>query len=199
MGKYVKKNFQEIFPNSILSAKVGFMSPEPNAIQNPTYHQVCSGITGHIEVCDIELKHPEKHFEELVRFFFQFHDPTTKNRQGNDAGTQYASYIFCSDEEQMIIAKRVISELQSAINHKLVTSYNNNKVTTCVAKRNAFYEAHEEHQEYLMKNPYGYCNHRMRFKTWPDHTSSKASLKIDDKISLMSKVKSLSRKFLPSN
>ena len=154
--KYVKKNFQEMFPNSIMNAKVGFMSPDPNAMKNPTYRQVCSGSTGHVEVLDVELNDPEKHFEELVKFFFQFHDPTTKNRQGNDTGTQYASCIFCSDEKQMNIAKKVINELQQHIDSGNVTSYSNLKVETYVAKTNTFYEAHEEHQEYLMKHPSGY-------------------------------------------
>merc|ERR1711862_775879 len=147
--KYVKKDFQKMFPNSILSANVGFMSPDPNAIKNPTYRQVCSGSTGHVEVLNVELNDPEKHFEELVKFFFQFHDPTTKNRQGNDVGTQYASCIFCSDEEQTRLANKVIAELQGHIDAGRIKSYANKKVETYVTKTNTFYEAHEEHQEYL--------------------------------------------------
>ena len=154
--KYVKKDFQEMFPNSILSAKVGFMSPDPNAMKNPTYRQVCSGSTGHVEVLNVELNDPEKHFEKLVRFFFQFHDPTTKNRQGNDVGTQYASCIFCSDEKQTNIAKKVINELQGHIDSGRIKSYAKKKVETYIANTTAFYEAHEDHQEYLMKNPNGY-------------------------------------------
>jgi len=168
--KYVKKNFQEMFPNSILSAKVGFMSPDPNAMKNPTYRQVCSGSTGHVEVLNVELRDPEKHFEELIKFFFQFHDPTTKNRQGNDAGTQYASCIFCSDDKQIKIAKKVIDELQEHVDARRVTSYCNGKIETYVANTTTFYEAHEEHQEYLMKHPNGYCNHRVRFRSWPKMT-----------------------------
>ena len=155
--KYVKKNFQEMFPNSILSAKVGFMSPDPNAMTNPSYRQVCSGSTGHVEVLNVELSDPEKHFKELIKFFFQFHDPTTKNRQGNDAGTQYASCIFCSDDEQTRIANKVIADLQSHIDAGRVTSsYAKKKVETFVTNATTFYEAQEEHQEYLMKNPNGY-------------------------------------------
>jgi peptide-methionine (S)-S-oxide reductase len=67
-----------------------------------------------VEVLNVELNEPvEKHFTELVKFFFMFHDPTTKNRQGNDVGTQYGSAIFCSDEQQKDIANKVKSELQS--------------------------------------------------------------------------------------
>jgi len=154
--KYIKKNFQQLFPNSIQKAKVGFMSPFPNAIKNRTYQQVCSGSTSHVEVLNVKLANPEKHFEMLIRFFFQFHDPTTKNRQGNDRGSQYASCIFCSDKKQMNIAKKVITELQGHIDAGYITSYGKKKVTTYVTETNTFYEAHEEHQEYLMKHPTGY-------------------------------------------
>lgn len=164
--KYVVVDFQKKFPNSIKDAKVGFMNPDPNGIKNPTYRQVCSGSTGHVEVLSVELNDPDKHFEELIRFFFMFHDPTTLNRQGNDKGTQYASYVFCGDEEQMKIANKVKEELQSAVDAKKV-KYESSKVTTVIAPMTTFYPAHEEHQEYLMKNPNGYCNHRFRFKEWP--------------------------------
>eukprot|EP00590_Aulacoseira_subarctica_P003216 CAMPEP_0172423614 /NCGR_PEP_ID=MMETSP1064-20121228/17611_1 /TAXON_ID=202472 /ORGANISM="Aulacoseira subarctica , Strain CCAP 1002/5" /LENGTH=218 /DNA_ID=CAMNT_0013165073 /DNA_START=138 /DNA_END=794 /DNA_ORIENTATION=+ len=171
--KYVVKDFQKIFPNSIKTAKVGFMAPEPQkAITNPTYRQVCSGTSGHIEVLDVELNQPEIYFEELIKFFFQFHDPTTKNQQGNDRGYQYASCVFTSDSEQSRITKKVIQDLQVLIDKKLITAYSNKKVETFVADYNTFYEAQEDHQEYLMKNPNGYCNHRIRFKEWPSITAS---------------------------
>lgn len=142
------------------------MNPDPNGMENPTYRQVCSGSTGHVEVLEVELANPDKDFQELIKFFFMFHDPTTLNQQGNDVGTQYASYIFCGDEEQMKIAEKVKSELQAAIDAKKV-NYVGNKVETAIAPMTTFYPAHEEHQEYLMKNPNGYCNHRFRFKEWP--------------------------------
>lgn len=163
----MKKDFQLRFPNSIKSAKVGFMNPDPNGMASPSYQQVCSGSTGHVEVLDVELNEPEKHFEELVKFFFQFHDPTTKNRQGNDVGTQYASLIFTGDSEQAKICKKVIGELQTAVSSGKVTAYHGDKVETIVTPYTTFYEAHEEHQEYLMKNPNGYCNHYIRIKEWP--------------------------------
>jgi peptide-methionine (S)-S-oxide reductase len=119
-----------------------------------------------VEVLLVELNDPDKHFEDLIRFFFMFHDPTTMNRQGNDAGTQYASYIFCGDEEQMKVANKVKEELQSAVDARKV-KYESSKVMTAIAPMTKFYPAHEEHQEYLMKNPNGYCNHRFRFKEWP--------------------------------
>ena len=135
---------------------------------NPSYRQVCSGITGHIEVLNIELNEPTPElFEELIRFFFMFHDPTTLNRQGNDVGKQYGSVIFTNCDFQASIAKRVIAELQGHIDNKSVKQYSDKKVVTLVADANEFYEAHAEHQDYLNKNPSGYCNHFFRFKKWP--------------------------------
>lgn len=164
--KYVVMDFQKKFPNSIQDAKVGFMNPDPNGMENPTYRQVCSGSTGHVEVLEVTLNDPAQHFEELVRFFFMFHDPTTLNRQGNDRGTQYASYIFCGDDEQLKIAERVKQELQRAVDAGKV-KYESSKISTAIGQMTKFYPAHEEHQEYLMKNPNGYCNHRFRFREWP--------------------------------
>mmetsp|Transcript_14645 Transcript_14645/g.21598 ORF Transcript_14645/g.21598 Transcript_14645/m.21598 type:complete len:186 (+) Transcript_14645:83-640(+) len=164
--KYVVKDFQQRFPNSIASASVGFMSPDQNAVANPSYEYVCTGSTGHVEVLRIEFNDPEKYFEELIKFFFMFHDPTTKNRQGNDVGTQYASWIFVGDDEQSRISSRVKDELQQMIDSKKV-SYFGNTITTEISPMNEFYPAHEEHQEYLMKNPNGYCNHQYHFSEWP--------------------------------
>lgn len=166
--KYVRTNFQTKFPGAIKSCSVGFMGPqeaEPK-YRNPTYQQVCSGVSGHIEVLYIELNEPEKHFEELIRFFFQFHDPTTKNRQGNDRGFQYASWIFYGDEAQLAIATKVREELQAAINHRAVVCYENKEISTKITLLTNFTKAHEKHQEYLTKSPHGYCNHRIRLKEW---------------------------------
>jgi Peptide methionine sulfoxide reductase len=71
--KYIVIDFQKRFPNSIHKASVGFMSPNPNAVKNPSYRQVCSGTTSHVEVLHIELNDPDTHFEELIKFFFMFH------------------------------------------------------------------------------------------------------------------------------
>ena len=168
--KYVMKDFQAKFPGSIADAKVGFMSPDPdNAMKNPNYRQVCSGSSGHVEVLNVELNNPTPElFEELIRFFFMFHDPTTKNRQGNDVGTQYASMIFCSDAQQTKIANKVKDELQQALTDKKITSYAKSTISTGIFDYAEFFPAHEEHQEYLFKNPNGYCNHRFRFKEWPE-------------------------------
>lgn len=167
--KYIVKDFQKKFPGSIAEAKVGFMSPDKNAMKNPSYRQVCSGSTGHVEVLNIELNEPTPElFEELIKFFFTFHDPTTLNRQGNDRGTQYASIIFCGDEKQKLIASQVKAELQEAIDKKKIREYAEKTVKTgIIDEYTDFYPAQEEHQAYLAKNPLGYCNHRIRFRTWP--------------------------------
>mmetsp|Transcript_50171 Transcript_50171/g.74479 ORF Transcript_50171/g.74479 Transcript_50171/m.74479 type:complete len:188 (+) Transcript_50171:118-681(+) len=167
--KYVVKDFQGKFPGSIADAKVGFMNPDPGGMKNPSYRQVCSGSTGHVEVLNIELNNatPEL-FEELVKFFFMFHDPTTKDRQGNDVGTQYSSVIFCTDTEQKKIANKLMQDLQEAMNKKKVTSFSQSTIHTSVVDYTVFYPAEDEHQEYLFKNPSGYCNHRFRFREWPE-------------------------------
>uniref|UniRef100_A0A6T5V5V7 peptide-methionine (S)-S-oxide reductase n=1 Tax=Leptocylindrus aporus TaxID=1398097 RepID=A0A6T5V5V7_9STRA len=178
--KFIKKDFQKKFPKSIKSAKVGFMSPDPNALKNPNYTQVCSGVTGYVEVLYVELANPNAQiFENLVKFFFSFHDPTTLNRQGNDRGTQYASYIFTTDRVQHEIAEKVISELQDCITAGKIESYATKTLSTKLSNANKFYEAHAEHQEYLAKNPSGYCNHFFRFRKWPKGDSSEESLSSD--------------------
>lgn len=170
--KYIVKDFQQKFPNSIKEAKVGFMSPDKEgAMKNPSYRQVCSGSTGHVEVLNVELAEsattPEL-FEALIQFFFSFHDPTTLNRQGNDAGTQYASVIFCSDDRQKEIANKVKTDLQTAMDSGKIKTYQSSSVMTGIVDYTDFYPAHEEHQDYLSKNPSGYCNHRYRFRDWPE-------------------------------
>lgn len=166
--KYIKKDFQEKFPNSIKRATVGFMSPEAQPrFRRPSYKDVCTGRTGHVEVLFVKLNDPAANFEELIRFFFMFHDPTTKNRQGNDRGTQYASWIFCADAAQTAIAKRMRDELQGSLDKGNVRAYANKTVTTAIGPLREFTKAEEHHQRYLEKHPQGYCNHRIRFKTWP--------------------------------
>jgi peptide-methionine (S)-S-oxide reductase len=160
-------DFQKRFPGAVKKARVGFMSPlRSPRIKNPTYEQVCTGQSGHVEVLYVELNDPSKHFEELCRFFFTFHDPTLKNRQGNDAGFQYSSWIFCGDNEQFQIAQKVKRALQVAIDRKVITAYVNSGVQTQITDLSEFTEAHAAHQEYLFKNPNGYCNHRIRVTKW---------------------------------
>ena len=85
--KYYATNFQKQHPNSLLGYAVGFMSPDPNAVENPAYRAVCSGMTGHVEVLHIKFDKSKVSYEKLVKHLFTFHDPTTKEGQGNDKGT----------------------------------------------------------------------------------------------------------------
>jgi peptide-methionine (S)-S-oxide reductase len=114
-------------------------------ITNPTYREVCSGLTGHAEVTQVEFDPAEISFEDLLEVFFTTHDPTTLNRQGNDTGTQYRSVIFYHDEEQKKLAEEFIKELndQHAFNKPLVTE---------ISEFTAFYPAENYHQDYFNLN-----------------------------------------------
>eukprot|EP00616_Rhizochromulina_sp_CCMP1243_P006883 CAMPEP_0118963484 /NCGR_PEP_ID=MMETSP1173-20130426/1360_1 /TAXON_ID=1034831 /ORGANISM="Rhizochromulina marina cf, Strain CCMP1243" /LENGTH=253 /DNA_ID=CAMNT_0006911817 /DNA_START=8 /DNA_END=769 /DNA_ORIENTATION=- len=169
--KFVKKDWGGR-TGAVVRTAVGFMGPA-NAKANPSYREVCTGTTGHVEVLDLEFKATQgkgedELYEDLVRFFFQFHDPTTANRQGNDVGTQYSSVIFTHSERQKEIANKVKGELQQLVDGGKIQRYQGKSVVTAVVDASTFYPAHKEHQDYLAKNPSGYCNHFMRFKKWPE-------------------------------
>jgi len=120
-------------------------------IEQPTYHQVCSGKTGHAEVVQITFDPEIISFKELLDVFFTIHDPTTLNRQGADIGTQYRSIIFYHSQEQREIIEQTIHEL----NHKGLWS---TPIVTEVAPFKVFYPAEGYHQAYFQRNPYqGYC------------------------------------------
>ncbi|KAL3945596.1 MAG: hypothetical protein SGBAC_000336 [Bacillariaceae sp.] len=167
--KFIVKDFQKRFPKSIANAKVGFMSINPNnPLKNPSYKQVCRGNSGYIEVLNVKLNNPTPElFEALIRFFFTFHDPTTRDRQGNDWGSQYGSVIFCSDKEQVQIALKVKQQLQTLITEKKIKAFSQKEVSTGIVDYTRFIKAEAAHQNYLAKHPFGYCNHRIRFKNWP--------------------------------
>jgi len=113
---------------------------------NPNYEQVCSGGTGHAEVVRLTFDPGVVSFKEILEVFFVIHDPTTLNRQGNDAGTQYRSAIFCHSAEQKAAAEQVILNLNSA------RIYDDPIVTEVVAA-SQFYVAENYHQEYFQRNP----------------------------------------------
>jgi peptide-methionine (S)-S-oxide reductase len=118
---------------------------------NPTYEQVCGGQTGHAEVIQISFDPKVVSFRELLEVFFVIHDPTTLNRQGNDAGTQYRSAIFYHSPVQQALAQDVISKLTAA---KLW----DDPVVTEVVPAETFYVAETYHQEYYVRNPQqSYC------------------------------------------
>ena len=112
---------------------------------NPSYNAVCGGRTGHAEVVRITFDPAVLDFRDLLTVFFTIHDPTTRNRQGNDVGTQYRSVIFCQTPEQRATANAVIAELNAA---KLWRD----PIVTEVADAATFYPAEDYHQEYFARN-----------------------------------------------
>jgi len=162
--KFIKKDFQSLFPSTIKQGAVGFMNPSPNAPANPSYRDVCSGRTGFVEVYDVEYVGGDSTFEALLRYFYSFHDPTTTDRQGNDRVTQYASAVFCYTPEQQQIAEKVKLEIQALVDAGKIRAYEGKKITTAILPATKFYAAQADHQAYLEKNPWGYCNHANRWR-----------------------------------
>jgi peptide-methionine (S)-S-oxide reductase len=146
-----EKWFRKQFGQALKTTAVGYMG---GTTKNPNYEQVCTGRTGHAEVLYLEYDPSKVKYDELVQFFFRMHDPTTKDRQGNDKGTQYRSVIFYYTPEQKEIAERVTHEIQARFKDPIVTT---------IEPASEFYKAEEYHQQYLEKNPQGYCNHYLRW------------------------------------
>ena len=132
---------------------VGYMG---GATQNPTYEQVCSGTTGHTETVLVDYDPAVVDTREILRTFWEHHDPTQGNRQGNDIGTQYRSAIFTSSDAQAAVADETLHSYQSAIDERGYGA-----ITTSVhdASDHVFWPAEDYHQEYLKKNPFGYRCH----------------------------------------
>ncbi len=122
---------------------------------NPTYDEVCSGMTGHNEVVRVVYDPAVIDYEQLLATFWEGHDPTQGMRQGNDVGTQYRSGIYCADAHQLAAARGSVARYQSA----LAASGRNAGITTEVLPAPAFYYAEDYHQQYLAKHPGGYCGH----------------------------------------
>jgi peptide-methionine (S)-S-oxide reductase len=113
--------------------------------ENPTYKDICTGTTNHAECLRIEFDNLILSFEKLLKIFFETHDPTTLNRQGNDAGTQYRSIIFYNTELQKIIAENLIKELENS-------GMYNNPIVTIIEPITTFYVAESYHQDYYNQN-----------------------------------------------
>ena len=121
---------------------------------NPTYEEVCSGRTGHAEVVQV-VYDPEKiSYEDLLKVFWEGHDPTQGMRQGMDVGTQYRSAIYYADEEQHRLAEQSRTAYQQAL-----TAAGHGTITTEIAPAGEFYYAEDYHQQYLQRVPNGYCGH----------------------------------------
>lgn len=132
----------------VQSVESGYIGGQVDA---PTYEQVCSGHTGHAEAVRITFDPRLVTFRDLLNVFFVIHDPTTRNRQGNDIGTQYRSGIFYHSPEQQQIAQ----EVMAAVTRQGVYP---NPIVTEVVPASQWYEAEAYHQEYFARNPFeGYC------------------------------------------
>ena len=122
------------------------------ATPNPTYEEVCSGYTGHAEVVLVVYDDTEDYLNDLLKVFWESHDPTQGMRQGNDVGTQYRSAIYVYDKHQMEIALATKHQYE-----KLLHAEGFEKVSTEIKHGQTFFYAEDYHQQYLAKNPHGYC------------------------------------------
>lgn len=123
------------------------------ATPNPSYQEVCTGLTGHAEVVRVVFDPKRLSYEVLLRLFWESHDPTQGMRQGGDIGTQYRSAIYTTDDAQMNLALNSKDAYQSA----LMEAGRGGRITTEVLSAPPFYYAEDYHQQYLAKNPEGYC------------------------------------------
>ena len=119
---------------------------------NPTYEEVCSGRTGHTEVVRVVYDPQQVSFETLLKVFWESHDPTQGMRQGNDVGTQYRSAIYWYTEEQ-----RKVAEASRSAYYKALKAAGHDDITTELRQAPEYYYAEDYHQQYLAKNPNGYC------------------------------------------
>lgn len=145
----VEKIFARI--PGVISTQVGYAGGK---VPDPTYEQVCTGRTGHAEALEVTYDPSKVSYAELLITFWEWHDPTTLNRQGPDVGSQYRSVIFTYDEEQAALARRSKELLDQA-------GLFRSSVVTEIVPAGPFYAAEEYHQDYLKKNPGGYCSHHL--------------------------------------
>lgn len=133
----------------VVATAVGYTA---GVTPQPTYHAVCSGRTGHTEAVRVVFRPGTISFDDLLRVFFEAHDPTQGNRQGNDIGTQYRSGIYTTSPEQLTVAVASLRKYEKAL-----LAAGRGPITTEVEPAGPFWFAEEYHQQYLHKNPQGYC------------------------------------------
>ena len=134
----------------VLSTDVGYTG---GTLENPTYEDVHAGRGGHAEAVRIVFDPKKLSYEDLLSWFFRMHDPTTRNRQGNDVGVSYRSAIFYVDETQRQVAERAKARAEGKWKKPIVTE---------IVKATPYYPAEDEHQDYLVKHPGGYTCHYLR-------------------------------------
>lgn len=135
--------------DGVFSTAVGYSG---GATANASYQEVCAGQTGHAEVVLVAFDPKRVSFDELLSIFWESHDPTQGMRQGNDTGSQYRSAIFARNKEQVVAAEQSRTAYQAHL-----SSAGYGEITTEIAPLGEFYYAEEYHQQYLAKNPGGYC------------------------------------------
>lgn len=131
----------------VVTTAVGYMG---GAFENPTYHDVCSGTTGHAEVVQLDYDPSKVSYDDLLNVFWSIHDPTTLNRQGPDLGAQYRSVIFFHDADQQAAALASKRKLELGHTHR-------QPVVTEITPASTFYRAEEYHQQYLEKQSSSRC------------------------------------------
>jgi len=142
----VEARFREL--PGVVDAAVGYMG---GALDNPTYRDVCTGRTGHAEVVQVDYDESQTRYEALLELFFNCHNPTTRDRQGPDIGTQYRSAIFTHDEGQANAARKAVEQASESGRWQ-------QPLVTEVAPAGTFWRAEEYHQQYLQKNGGGFCH-----------------------------------------
>ncbi len=152
----------------VVSTSVGYMG---GSTRDPNYQQVCTNRTGHAEVVQIVYDPAKVSYEELLATFWEWHNPTTLNRQGPDVGTQYRSAIFTYDSEQAASARRSKEILEQSGIYKT-------SLVTEIVPAGEYYLAEEYHQKYLVKNPGGYCSHHLESPKVRELLKAKFSQKI---------------------
>lgn len=132
----------------VINTSVGYMG---GSTENPTYEAVCSNQTGHVEVVQIEFDPNLINYGELLKVFWENHDPTQIDRQGPDVGSQYRSVVFCHSEEQKNLAEKAKTELEISGKFK-------GPIVTVITPAETFYLAEDYHQKYLMKRGLNICH-----------------------------------------
>ncbi len=142
-----ERKFWEL--DGVFTTSVGYAG---GLTPNPDYREVCSGKTGHAEVVQVVFDPSVISYEALLKVFWESHDPTQGMRQGNDIGTQYRSAVYTLDDSQQVAARRSLSAYQAELER---AGYG--RITTEISPLDTYYFAEDYHQQYLAKNPGGYC------------------------------------------